>query len=392
MLNRRILRVKAMQALYSFYQAKYAGITVAQDEIAETFAPDLNSMQPRDPKELALYKNLATKLFNRLLHSDRMVFDGETPDEVKLAVTHALNGYRNTLKKDELHFKKLMVREVEKVYERFLKILMLPAEFAKLNDAEREKSQKRHIKGSELQGEYNLANNSVIKHLKDDPAISQEVIKANINWKQEEQEVKSWYKNILREDKTFLEYIKNDAPTSKDDLEFVDYLFRQIIFKNVEIGLFFELWDISWEENKDIIKSMVKKTLKSYAPESESKFELLSLALNWEEDKEYFEDLYKYTVEQEKQFEKIIAEKSKNWDIERISLTDKIILEMALAEMVNFPSIPVKVSINEYIELSKNYSTPKSKQFVNGVLDVLATELKEKGVIKKSGRGLLDNQ
>ncbi|MGB3466885.1 MAG: transcription antitermination factor NusB, partial [Cyclobacteriaceae bacterium] len=93
-----------------------------------------------------------------------------------------------------------------------------------------------------------------------------------------------------------------------------------------------------------------------------------------------------------KYFEEIIANRAKNWEVDRMATMDKIILKMALTEMINYPGIPTKVSINEYIELSKNYSTPKSKQFINGVLDVLAEDLVKDGVIKKSGRGLIDNK
>ena len=84
--------------------------------------------------------------------------------------------------------------------------------------------------------------------------------------------------------------------------------------------------------------------------------------------------------------------KLQNWDIERVAMTDKVLLKMALAELIYFPSIPTKVTINEFIEISKTFSTPKSKKFVNGILDGLSTELVDKGIIKKSGRGLLDNK
>jgi N utilization substance protein B len=88
----------------------------------------------------------------------------------------------------------------------------------------------------------------------------------------------------------------------------------------------------------------------------------------------------------------LIANNTRNWEVERLPLTDRIILEMAIAELISFPNIPVKVTINEFIELAKNYSTPKSRQFVNGILDVIAKELKDSGEIKKSGRGLIDNK
>ncbi|EMR02237.1 transcription antitermination factor NusB [Cesiribacter andamanensis] len=120
--------------------------------------------------------------------------------------------------------------------------------------------------------------------------------------------------------------------------------------------------------------------------------ELAVLSVNWEDDREFFVDLYRLSLANEQQYEELISTKSKNWDVERLALTDKIIMMMALCEMINFASIPVKVTINEYIELSKRYSTPKSKIFVNGLLDVLSAELQEKGIIRKSGRGLIDNK
>jgi N utilization substance protein B len=119
---------------------------------------------------------------------------------------------------------------------------------------------------------------------------------------------------------------------------------------------------------------------------------LPEIAMNWEEDKEFFENIFNFTIANDVSSKVLIAEKTKNWDIERLAFTDKVIISMALAEMIHFPSIPVKVTINEYIDISKTYSTPKSKQFVNGLLDVLAKELTDKGQIRKSGRGLLDNK
>jgi N utilization substance protein B len=119
---------------------------------------------------------------------------------------------------------------------------------------------------------------------------------------------------------------------------------------------------------------------------------LMSLSANWQDDKEFAESLYKQTLADDAKYEQLIAESVQNWDVERVALTDKILLKMALCEMHLFRAIPVKVTINEYIEISKIYSTPKSKQFVNGILDKLAQDLTASGAIRKSGRGLLDNQ
>ncbi|MFT6972762.1 MAG: N utilization substance protein B [Roseivirga sp.] len=121
-------------------------------------------------------------------------------------------------------------------------------------------------------------------------------------------------------------------------------------------------------------------------------FNLPDFSNNWEEDKSFFEKIFKSAIENDEEYSEIIAAKTKNWEVDRLALTDQIILKMAIAEMLNFQSIPVKVTINEYIELSKNYSTPKSKQFINGILDVISVELKTIGKLKKSGRGLMDNK
>ena len=118
----------------------------------------------------------------------------------------------------------------------------------------------------------------------------------------------------------------------------------------------------------------------------------MNLSANWQDDRDFAETLYKQTLADDAKSEKLIAESTQNWDVERVALLDKIILKMALCEMQLFRGIPVKVTINEYIEISKIYSTPKSKQFVNGVLDKLAQDLAASGDIRKSGRGLLDNQ
>ncbi|MEJ0055456.1 MAG: transcription antitermination factor NusB [Bacteroidota bacterium] len=104
------------------------------------------------------------------------------------------------------------------------------------------------------------------------------------------------------------------------------------------------------------------------------------------------EKLFVATTKLDKSYHELIANNTKNWEVDRLPLTDRVILEMAIAELTDFPNIPVKVTINEYIELAKQYSTPKSRQFINGILDVISKDLKDSGKIKKSGRGLMDNK
>jgi len=172
-------------------------------------------------------------------------------------------------------------------------------------------------------------------------------------------------------------------------------LTRDFIMQNEVLDDYFDENDIYWSENRSVLRNMLLKTVKNIEEENilnNTPVELYLLSRNWEDDKEFFEELFQNTVNESLQNEKLISERLKNWDINRVALTDTLILKMAISEMMHCPSIPVKVSINEYVELAKNYSTPKSKEFVNGILDTLSEYLVNEGLIKKSGRGLLDNQ
>jgi N utilization substance protein B len=150
--------------------------------------------------------------------------------------------------------------------------------------------------------------------------------------------------------------------------------------------------DLYWQENKATLRSLVTKTIKTFDLESAEPYQLLELSKNMEEDIEFFQVIFDETIKKDKEMDQTIARRTKNWDLTRVDSIDRIILKMALTEMITFPSIPVKVTINEYIEISKIYSTPKSKQFINGILDVISNELTSEGVIRKSGRGLIDNK
>jgi N utilization substance protein B len=146
---------------------------------------------------------------------------------------------------------------------------------------------------------------------------------------------------------------------------------------------------IYWNDDLDLAASMAIKTIKTIR-ETDDDISLLPLWREDDDDKEFFETLFAETLSQSDANEKRITEAAKNWELERIALMDIILMKMALAEATCFSSIPLKVTLNEYIELSKYYSTPKSHGFINGVLDQLFTELKKEGAIVKIGRGLIE--
>jgi N utilization substance protein B len=233
----------------------------------------------------------------------------------------------------------------------------------------------------------------VLQRLKDSPSYQNALKRHAVTLDDLELELKEWFREYIKPSESYQHYLKITQPTQDQDFEVLDELLKKIIFKNEVILSYFSEKDLNWAENKAIVRSLAAKVLKNAASTEVPTDEILpEIAINWEEDKEFFENIFNFTIENAMESKALIAEKTKNWDIERLAFTDKVIISMALAEMIHFPSIPIKVTINEYIDISKTYSTPKSKQFVNGLLDVLSKELMDQGKIRKSGRGLLDNK
>jgi transcription antitermination protein NusB len=196
----------------------------------------------------------------------------------------------------------------------------------------------------------------------------------------------------VRQDNEYLAYLDKKSPTLEDQKKFANHLFKRVILGKTVINEFFEEEVLRWAEDKEIVKGLVEKTVKSFDPETKGALTLHTLSVNWEEDKDFIEKLYENSAHLDPQYKDLIARNTRNWEVDRLPLTDRMIIEMAISELLQFPNIPVKVTINEYIELAKNYSTPKSRQFINGILDVISKELKESGSFKKSGRGLMDNK
>ncbi|WP_242921456.1 transcription antitermination factor NusB [Pontibacter liquoris] len=390
MLNRRTLRIKAMQAIYAYMQAESSDYLLALDQISDDFAPDLNSMEVQDKKMLEGRKQIASILFKEW-YETRQFETEETDKAIINAVNRAVVFYQNLLKKDyQLYFNQMMTA-VERIYDHYLGTLQILEVLTSLIAEEEEKKEKRFTvaKGPDVK---RFLNNTVVQRLLQNKSYQQHIIRRNISWGSDISEIRAVYKNVLKQDEAFLAYLALPAPTPEEDFEIVKHIFKNIIFKEKNLQSLFEEQDLNWVENKAIVKSLVNKTIKIFGEEVEENQTLLDLSANWEDDKAFFEELYHQTIKEDEKYEALVAASVTNWDVERVALLDKIILKMALCEMHIFRSIPVKVTINEYIEISKLYSTPKSKQFINGVLDKMAQELATTGDIRKSGRGLIDNK
>jgi transcription antitermination protein NusB len=180
-----------------------------------------------------------------------------------------------------------------------------------------------------------------------------------------------------------------------DEKQLVEMVLLRLFSESEYLRSYFDERNIFWSEDFDIAVMMVDKTIKGYR-EAADEFTSLPTLLKDEnhsdgsEDMQFVKQLYRKTLVNNKELNNVISERASNWDLERIAIMDTILIKMAITELIEFPSIPIKVTLNEYIELSKEYSSPKSKVFINGVLDKLIIDYKEQGIIRKSGRGLME--
>ncbi|MCH7413306.1 transcription antitermination factor NusB [Belliella sp. R4-6] len=394
MLNRRILRVKAFQNLYAYELCKASNFNLAKDQIKEAFLPDLNSMETQDKVQLKKDAEICVSLFSKNLNSKALVSQQEVSVKIKSEAIKAINAFHKANEKDYDFLLKNMISSAELIPQLYLNSIQLLIAFGDhvKNEAER----KRKLSADQVvstSGELNFAKNVILEKLKTLPEFETAIIRHDALLDDLELEIKDWFRQYIKPSEQYQEYIKIDQPSRADDFNILESILKKIIFKNEVILNFFSEKDMNWTENKSVVRSLAGKVIKNVFEQLEEGAELLpEIAMNWEDDKEFFQNIFNLTIENEDINKELIAKKTQNWDIERIAFTDKIIMSMAITEMKEFPSIPVKVSINEYIDISKTYSTPKSKQFVNGLLDVLSKEMMENGEIKKSGRGLLDNK
>ena len=386
MVNRRLLRIKAMKAIYAFKQTERSVYDLALDYVNDAFKPDLNSMVPQNLLKLEGLRKLAVLEFEESFKKNVEPTDVEIPIEAREAARKAIHIYNEKVKSEKNRLSKNVVIEVEDLYKKYLQILILIRHLAEMGKDDEES---RLLK-NDMINYGRLSTNGVVIALNELAELDVQRIKHNADWKTDHLLiVRQFYQDVLRPDKTFKEYCIKATQNFQDDVEIIAYIYKVLVFRGALMKEFFEEKDINWTENSSVIRSLILKTIDVENPQSVN---LQKLAYNWEDDKKFFIDLYKKTMEMDQEYEEEILAKITNWEADRVALMDLIIMKLALTELVNFPSIPVKVTINEYIDLAKSYSTPQSGKFVNGVLDYFAIEWSASGKIKKSGRGLIDNR
>src|SRR5690606_18567295 len=234
-----------------------------------------------------------------------------------------------------------------------------------------------------------LNSNSFIESLRQNRSYLEKVKKYSVSWTFDPEIVRSIFAQ-LKGSPEYMAYLRQEDRSIAVEKDIIKFIFKKIILKSPDIDQVFDAKFINWQVDKEVLQAMIAKTFKNFSSENPSQNKLAELTPNWEEDGEFIVELLKQTIRYGDEYQQFISVKTKNWEADRIALVDTLLMRMAICELINFPTIPVKVTINEYIELSKAFSTSTSNAFSNCVLDKILAELTEKGRIQKTGRGLKD--
>ncbi|MBD1430920.1 transcription antitermination factor NusB [Sphingobacterium sp. SGL-16] len=309
---------------------------------------------------------------------------------LRVKVMQTLYAYSLSDDKQIKDFEKALFKNVEEVNEMYIWTLNLLDEVAEYVVVDAESRAAKFLpteKDKILTTKLN--SNTFIESLRQNRTYLELVKKYKVSWEFDPEIVRSIFAQ-LKDSEAYLEYLQSEDRSITAEKDIIKYIFKKIILKSVEIEQVFEEKFINWTVDKEVLQAMIAKTFKNFSSEVPSQNKLADLTPNWSEDEEFVSELLKTSIRYADEYQQLIAEKTKNWEADRIALMDTLLMRMAISELINFPSIPVKVTINEYIELSKTFSTLKSNTFINGILDKILADLTKQGRIRKSGRGLKD--
>jgi transcription antitermination protein NusB len=230
--------------------------------------------------------------------------------------------------------------------------------------------------------------NAVVEALRGDAELRKLLSREAISVSTDDDIIKLCY-NQLKELDAYREYLQTDPDDWQADRRMALDFFEQVVWISDDANQHFEYLFPTWDEDVDMIVPRVQHGLRHWEPGQTAPWSGRILELP-EESTQFVADLLRLSLDKAREMEELMTPRLENWELDRVSLMDRTLLRMALVELLFFPTIPIKVSINEYIDISKQYSTPRSKDFINGILDKLMKELRESGRIHKVGRGLVE--
>ncbi|VXA97746.1 Transcription antitermination protein NusB [Flavobacterium sp. 9AF] len=285
---------------------------------------------------------------------------------------------------------KFLFQSIENMHDLYLLILSALIEIREKEEEYLELASKKYLATKEERNpNKKFVNNKILKLLGNSDSLNTILDDRSItNWKRND-DIILFLLEAIKESEIYSNYMKNDTINDdfNTDKEFIASLFTEVIAPNDKLYDYLEEHKLTWLDDLPAVNTLILKQLKQVRVTDED-FNVSKLYKDLD-DKEYVKNLFRKTVLNEVELSKEYIDKTPNWDTERIAEIDTIILKMAICELLKFPSIPAKVTINEYLEIAKEYSTPKSSIFINGILDNLVKDFEKENRLNKAGRGLL---
>jgi N utilization substance protein B len=305
---------------------------------------------------------------------------------LRIRVLQFVYSWNKSKDTDIVKVEKQFLKSLEKVEELYTLLLLILVEVRDFAEDFQEDAKKKKLPSDEdLNPKTKFIDNLFIQKLKDDTSLMSKANELKLSFSDSRSLIKAIYLDVIKTP-LYENYMSEEETGFDVDKKFTLKLFSKHIIDVSALQDFLNEQYIYWDDDLPFVSSMIVKTIKE---SSDSKISLFDL-FNDKEEKDFALNLLRFSIIHSDEYTELISSKTKNWEIDRVALIDLILMQMALTELLKMPQIPVKVSINEYLELAKYYSTPNSKNFVNGILDNLHIELKRKGLITKTGRGLIE--
>jgi transcription antitermination protein NusB len=305
--------------------------------------------------------------------------------KVMQSIYAMLQNGSDSLDKEE----KFLFQSIENIRDLYLIMVSALVELKRAEEEHLERIQKKHIRTAEERNpNLKFVNNRVLGLLHESNPLSIALEDRRINnWKLNDDYILILL-DAVKESEQYKKYMASGLNTYEEDRAFIAELFDEVIAPNEKLYEYLEDYKLTWVDDIPVVNTAISKQLKTVTPDGRDAFSIPRLYKDID-DKDFARDLFRKTILNNNELAKEFTDKTPNWDADRIAEIDSIILKMAICEFLKFSSIPAKVTINEYLEIAKEYSTPKSSIFINGILDNLVKDYQENKKMVKTGRGLM---
>ena len=295
---------------------------------------------------------------------------------VQLTYAYYQNGSKNIESAE-----KELIFSLSKAYDLYNYLLALIVGITQESRRHLEVAQSRAKREGTAMPSQRFAYNRFALQLEENHMLNDFMESQKKSWNDEPEFLKNIFTQIS-ESQIYKDYMASPEDSYAADRELWRKLYRTLIENNAELDALLEEQSLYWNDDKEIVDTFVLKTIKRFDEKNKASQELLP-EYDSEEDKDYARKLFRATIMNADEYQHYMSEASRNWDFSRLAYMDIVIMQIAIAEMMTFPSIPVNVTINEYVELAKLYSTPRSAGYINGMLDAIARHLIETGHLLK---------